>query len=125
MKGVPVISKTSVVHVVAHGIFAFRYQLQGLFAHHAASVRLVVIDGIEHRPFAESVEHFQEAFLGPTRGGHQSTRITFQQIRVARVAENNAVGFVVQSACVNDFDWRNEGAVMKYFCVGRSDASRP
>ena len=83
VEGVPLVAHSVVVHVVAGGVAAGRYRLQGLPADELRCLLLVLPDGCEGSVPAEASEDLQNPFLGPLRRRHQGAAVPLQQVRVA------------------------------------------
>ena len=124
MEGVPLLAHSVVVHVVAGGVAAGWDHFQRLLAYEFGSLRLVLVDGGQGGLPAEAAEHLQHPLLGPLRRCHQGTAVSLQQVGIAGVAQDDAIGLVIQLAPVHDPDGRDEGAVVEDFGIGRPDAAR-
>ena len=124
MEGMPLLADSIVVHIVAGRVAARRDHFQRLLTYEFGSLRLVLVDGGQGGLPAEAAENLQHPLLGPLRRCHQGTAVALQQVGVAGVAQDDAVGLVIQLAPIDDADGRDQGAVVEDLGIGRPDAAR-
>ena len=124
MKRVPFIANSVVVQIVSDRILAFRDRLQSPLPNKLCGHLLVLAKSSQHRLFPKTPKHFQYTVMGTLSGCHQGPAITFKQIGITRVSQDDPIGFIVKFALVYDLDRRNQGAIVEDIRIGGAYASR-